>query len=224
MIGDNVCYNERLNPSTKLYIDDYLHLLKNEIMGNGEINELARKIYKNHKSILDVLFDYKQDSISLVRTFFEKKIEEQGWILGTKGRGFIRFLTKPLDDIIPKRKAEGWRNNESFLFEINYVLKQKTKLVFYWTISPGDEEAREKLRPILDDTSENHIDHNSKWHTYHNKVRNFKVEDWALKDPQEIIKFIDDLFEKEIKPNVLLVEKKILLHKEELIKIKNTEL
>ncbi|MDD3662732.1 MAG: PD-(D/E)XK nuclease family protein [Candidatus Pacebacteria bacterium] len=214
-------FGESLNPSIKVYLNDYLHLIKNSIMKNGEIDELSRKIYRNHKTLLDTLFSYRQDSITYLRTFFDNQVKNSGWELTSQSRGFIRFITPELDSILP-RNGNGWIGKESFLFEINYAHKRSSKLSFYCTVPPGDEETRKVLEKIFQEIIPGNDQQNNKWKVYFYSEKPFMVDEWALKNSDEIESFISELWE-EVEDTVKKVQAGLLKYKNELLKLKNRE-
>jgi hypothetical protein len=214
-------FGESLHQSTKVYLNDYLHLIKNSIMKNGEIDDLSKKIYRNHKSLLDTLFSYRQDSVSYVKSFFENQVNNSGWILSSPNRGFVRFLTPELDDILPKN-GKGWMGKESFLFEINYTLKHSSKLSFYCTIPPGDEETRELLDKILQEIAHENDQRNQKWMVYFYREKSFRVDEWALKNSDEIETYINELW-REVTQTVNDVNTVMRKYKNEILKIKNRD-
>jgi len=64
----------------------------------------------------------------------------------------------------------------------------------------------------------------STWFTYINNIQNFKVDEWSLKEPIEIQKFIDNYWDKVVIDIVVRVEEEILKYKDELLRIKNTQI
>jgi hypothetical protein len=214
-------FSESLNPSTKVYLNDYLHLIKNSIMKNGDINDLSKKIYRNHKALLDTLFSYRQDSITYLRTFFDNQVKNSGWELTSPSRGFIRFITPELDRILP-RNGNGWIGKESFLFEINYTHTRSSKLCFYCTVPPGEEETRKLLEKIFQEIVPGNDQQNNKWKVYFYSEKPFMVDEWALKNSDEIELFISELWE-EVEDTVKKVQDGLLKYKDELLKLKNRE-
>jgi hypothetical protein len=214
-------FSESLNPSTKVYLNDYLHLIKNSIMKNGDINDLSKKIYRNHKALLDTLFSYRQDSITYLRTFFDNQVKNSGWELTSPSRGFIRFITPELDSILP-RNGNGWIGKESFLFEINYTHTRSSKLCFYCTVPPGEEETRKLLEKIFQEIVPGNDQQNNKWKVYFYSEKPFMVDEWALKNSDEIELFISELWE-EVEDTVKKVQDGLLKYKDELLKLKNRE-
>lgn len=118
-------------------------------MQTDELNELAKRLYKNHRATLDFIFENRPDSEQRIRNLFQKKIDESGWILGSVHKGYARFLTSELDSIIPRYShSNGWPKREAFLFEIDFHW-YKRDLVFKTVISPGNEEIMNILADII---------------------------------------------------------------------------
>lgn len=214
-------YGESIHEGTRLYINDYIKTVKREIMNNDEAVELAKNIYKNHKELLDFIFDKKPDVVQEFRKYFEDKVRESGWILGSVNKGYVRFLTPALNEIIPKGKGEGWPKKEAFLFEINYYWT-KGKAIFFCTISPGDEEARSILKPVLDNLPGSNPPAGNKWLTYFFRyINNFDCEKLYREGDDVKIKALIDGFWPEVEDVVKNVEEGILAHKDELLAINN---
>ena len=188
-------------------------------MNTGEIYQLTKRIYKNHRTLIDKLFEIKEDNTSYVRAIFEKKVEDHGYILGSSSRGYVRFLPKSLDEIIPKRKS-GWSGNESFLFEIHFTYAGMKKIRFYCTIAPGDDEARNILVEVLQKLQPDYTPPGGKWLTYYDKQTKFLLQDWALKEPEELEEFADDLIQDYL-PYIKKVEQAILERKDDLACLRN---
>ena len=66
-------HGNSLNSGVNQYISDYLTTIKRELMKNDELNELADKIYKNHRELIDFVFEHKSDIASELYPFFVKK-------------------------------------------------------------------------------------------------------------------------------------------------------
>ena len=96
-------YSKSLHPSVFIYINDYIETVNYKIMENSIINDSAEKIYKNHKQLLDIIIENKPNEEVKFKEFLENKVKECGWILGSTGKGFVRFLTTELNKIIPKK-------------------------------------------------------------------------------------------------------------------------
>ncbi len=215
-------YEPTLSPSSKLYIHDFITNIKMNVTNNSEANELAKKIYLNHKDLFDFIIDNKPDKASEFRRFFIDKVKQSGWIDGSINKGYIRFLTPALEAIIPKGGGTyGWPNKEAFLFEIDY-LWTKNKIKYHCTISPGNEKAREILRPVIENLPNAKKPVGEKWLTYFINHEPFKMEDLSIDDDIKIREIIDKFWpglEKMVKE----VEAAILTKKDELLALKNSK-
>jgi hypothetical protein len=142
-------YNDSLNNATAIYIKDYIHAVKLLVMEDNQINDLVRKIYNNHKDLLDEIFRCKPDSVQSFNDFLKNFLETKGFILGSTSRSYVRFLPKEINDLIPKGLGKGWLYKESFLFEISTLGDKKVALKA--VVSPGDVEVRKLLIDILNE-------------------------------------------------------------------------
>lgn len=138
-------HGNSLNIKILHYISDYVKTLELEIMNNNELNELADKIYHSHKDLMDFIIENKSDTATRMYPFFEKCIQEFGWVIGSKNKGYARFLTPKLKDVIPNN-GNGWNQKESFLFEIDFYWSSKNNIVFKTTISPNDSDVHKILK------------------------------------------------------------------------------
>lgn len=137
-------HGNSLNAGVNQYISDYLTTIKRELMKNDDLNELADKIYKNHRELIDFVFEHKSDIASELYPIFVERIENSGWVMGSKHKGYARFTTPALQEIIPK-KGKGWPEKENFLFEIDYYWVKK-KAVFKTVVTPSEPEIHEILK------------------------------------------------------------------------------
>ncbi|MDI6845593.1 MAG: hypothetical protein QME28_05580 [Candidatus Saccharicenans sp.] len=114
-------------------------------MKEDELIELAKEIYQKHKEAPDLIFENKPDRLSEVLDIICDEIKKQGYELATKSKGYARFLTKEIAEIIPKT-GSGWKNRESFTFELDHWPK---KITLKTVISPGNEQVRKTLAECL---------------------------------------------------------------------------
>lgn len=205
---------DTINPSVGVYINDYIHSVRNTIMESGEINELARRINKNHKELLEILYENRPDETAAFKSALEKKVIERGWILGSTNKGFVRYLTPALETIIPKGYGKGWTLKESFLFEIQLINTVKNSIRICASIDASDAEAAVILKPILDKI-EGKENKNSQWLSYQNKYYKIDIKKMIDVENDELNKQLDqilDLAEKSnnlIEPQIKTFEKEL---------------
>jgi hypothetical protein len=168
-------HRNSMAPSTAIYLNDYLNILRTNLLRESELNTTIKRIYRNHKEALSMIakktqanpiaheiykshketFDFisanKPDLSSLACTYVKEKAKKEKWIPGSCSNRFFRFLTKDLDRIIPKN-ANGWKLKEQFLFEFNFWEHNGTLDGYFATgISPrGTPEAKAIIRDAID--------------------------------------------------------------------------
>lgn len=177
-------HGKSLNSGVYQYIADYLTTIKRELMKNDELNELAVKIYKNHRELLDFVFENKSDIALELYPLFVEQITQSGWVMGSKHKGYARFLTKKLNDIIP-RKGQGWPQKENFLFEIDFIWAKK-KAVFKTVISPGDEEIQKIFSKALENIPGHKKPYGKKWLVHFQHSWKFETEELTEVDETEV--------------------------------------
>ncbi len=148
-------------PKVKQYISDYLITLKREIMKNDSLNEIANKIYRNHKELIDFVYDNKTDISTEMYEIFEQKIEATGWVMGSKNKGYARFTTPELEKIIPKN-SKSWPDKEHFLFEFDFLWVSKS-ITFKPVIAPGSESIRNILSEAMETIPGHATPKGTKW-------------------------------------------------------------
>lgn len=187
-------HGNSMNPKVHQYISDYLVTLKRELMKNDNLNEIANKIYKSHKDLIDFVYENKTDISSEFYPIFAKKIEESGWILGSKNKGYARFLTPKLQNIIP-RKGKGWPDKECFSFEIDYFWTPN-KCIFKTIIAPASEEIQQVLCEALESVPNHKTPKGKKWLVHFQHTWKFDNDQLLVLEPEEIQKLIDKEWDK----------------------------
>ena len=156
-------------------------------MPDSEIEEICKKIYAKHQQALDLIFQYKPDielEVSEIVRDLVKRYDEL--ILENAGKTYIRFASKALDNLVPK-KGQGWvSSNRILLFEFaNYYKRGVLRLY----IGPGESEIRNKLHNIakmdtkLFNISERKL--GSKWLAIYQKEY-LKTKDYEESDVVEL--------------------------------------
>ena len=215
-----------INKTVESYINDYLIILKREHMKTDELSILAQKIYNNHKMLLDFIFENMPDDENKLRHEIIKEIENRNWELGSVNKYYIRFLTPNIKNkiYINKEVKSGWKNKESFLFEVDVRDisrdKNNTNIKFKTVIAPSDTNYDvRKLEKFLCEIPDFEKKPKSiKWLVNINKSTQFNYRH-LMQNNEELNEEIKKFFDKN--QNIIdQVEKKFQEYEEELIKMK----
>lgn len=135
-----VLKNTSLNNDVRLLITHYLALLEKYVIGQTELQKLAREIYFKHKSAFDFIFENRPDKVS------ELSKEIYDWLLTNSdkldvsvlqySKTVLRFVTpemKSLSKLIP---GNGWETNDIICMEV--VLRNQS-LTFKVMLGKSDD-------------------------------------------------------------------------------------
>ena len=168
-------------------------------MKEHESVDLALQLYKNHREAIDFIIENIPDKMAELREVIEETVIEEGYVLETCNKYYARFLTQKLSPIIPKTGTWGWKNNESFLFEIAYWEKG---LSLKFVISPGNEKNREIFAEIMKSLPKSKKASGKKWWTFYSDARKVNFTNEKYEDKGEIKALIQKL----LRENKTLIE------------------
>jgi hypothetical protein len=190
-------YKNSISQKIYFYLEDYLVTIKRELLMNDSLNELALKVYNAHKSAFDFIIENKPDPSSMLYPFFEEALQKNGYIIGSKNKGYIRFTTVELESKLTKT-GQGWPNKEVFLFEIEYYWTDKYATVNA-VIAPCDDKTRSSIIGAVKKSKNYKEPSGKKWLVFFKKKYNFIASEIINEDESEIKKRIEDIV-KDIDP------------------------
>ena len=132
-----------LNESVRWFINQYKTVLRRYVVGNSEVEEICKRIYKRHEKALDLIFQYKPDMQLEISDYLQELINEESRMIFDSGsKTYIRFTSNAIDSKVDKI-SEGWTNSgRILLFEFG---NHDKRLVLKLIIGPGDQEYRTRL-------------------------------------------------------------------------------
>ncbi len=151
---------------------------------NDKLNELARKVYKAHKSAFDFVLENRPDPASILYPYFETELKSHGFVIGSRNKGYIRFTSEALAERLPKI-GQGWPNKEIFLFEIDYFWSDKNA-VAKAVIAPGDEPLRAMILAAVQHLDGYRTPEGQKWSTFYSKKFRFVASEIYNEDEAEV--------------------------------------
>jgi hypothetical protein len=201
-------YGHSISEKVRTYINDYIAVVRRYVMQDDEAISIAQEIYKNHKGALDFIFESKPDRLLEVVTSFNNAVEKAGYVLGSPGKGYCRFLTQKLSAALPVTTMPGWKFNEPFSFEIRF---HDGKVYFTCVVSPGSEPLREMLIAALKKVDGAKSPKGKKWSTVHNHTHRININDEKHDDLDVLLEDLERMMSKE-KVFIENVEAEILNH------------
>lgn len=135
-----------INERVSQFLEQYIEILRRYFMGESELEKICREIYFKHQKALDLIFEYKPDLYSEISNYIQELVNaSERFYLDLSTKTYIRFISKSLDELIPK-EGQGWtKSNRILLWEFQ---NRDDKLVLKLIIGPGNKEVRKKLYNI----------------------------------------------------------------------------
>lgn len=172
-------YSDILPDKALVYLNDYIEVLRRFVMQEDQATRIAQELYKNHKEAIDFIIETKPDRLLSFMPIAIDVIKEAGYIPGTQNKGYARFLTPEINEIIPRNSINGWKNQELFLFEISMWSKN---IVLKTVIAPGNENQRKIIKKALLNIPGARDAKTQLWNTIHSKKKNINVMDEKYED------------------------------------------
>lgn len=134
-IIDNLLKNtSNISEDVKLLLNNYLSILRREVLMDKELHDICIEIYKAHRDALDLIYENRPDNILEISNYikdylkqnkdkFKITIEEADC-----SKSYIRFTTDFIDKYVPSQNdnSYGWKNGKRIMYEIpiynNYYL------------------------------------------------------------------------------------------------------
>lgn len=98
-----------LAPDVALVVENYLDVLRRDIVEDEKLIEICNKIYAKHKKALDLIFEHRIDGrtrlVDIVKTVLETLSQENDIITGpSSNASFLAFHTNAMNECLPPLK------------------------------------------------------------------------------------------------------------------------
>lgn len=202
-----------ISNSVQEFLEQYLYILRRNIVGDPNIEEICRNLYKKHSKALDLIFQYRPDIYLNIKESIVSFLKDEKDIIldsDNPSKSYIRFTTKKIDLSVPK-KGSGWTNSQRIvLFEFQN-LSDRLNLKLY--IGPGEKTLREKLHLMLNAENDSIFlpkkNLTDKWHSVYSydilkKTDYSKIEDSEFETTDKKIK---DSLKNNFLADLVIIEK-----------------
>lgn len=131
-----------ITESVAEFINHYNTILKRYFMGNSEVEKICKSIYKKHSEALDLIFQYKPDTLMEISNYLQEIIKKEvDMDFDSAGKTVIRFSNKTIDSRFEK-VSEGWLKSKRV---IAFEFSNYDRLVLRLYLGPTDQKTREEL-------------------------------------------------------------------------------
>lgn len=136
-IEETIKENQYMGEDLKIFLNNYIDMLRRDILVDKELEALCEKIYKKHKNALDLIFKYMPNNVSIIsehiKDFIEQNAEKYNLIFDRNdcSNTYIRFTTSYINQLLPTTNdfSYGWKNGKSFMYEISLSNNNKTDCI-----------------------------------------------------------------------------------------------
>lgn len=131
-----------LGDEIRLFLQHYASMLRRHIVGQSQIEELCQRIYSRHRQALDLLFQYRPDRQSEIKTLLERLVSsEDEFELDYCQKTYIRFAPRSwMSPHLRTGTVSSSRRSLIFLFE-----NRPESLTLILEIGPGDDRVRSRI-------------------------------------------------------------------------------
>ena len=181
-----------LSPDVALMIDNYIEVIRRDIMEDKELIELCTKIYSKHKKALDLIFEYRIDptqASSVIKDIL-KEMAAKGEIIyeDHKGNSYICFYTKEMNQVLPNlaEKNSSWNNEHTYAYEFK-MMRDRFRLACVLTGKNLPEATAKTMKKIMqfERPSKNNLDF--QWFCVH--LRKYDIPE-ELDDNEKLVSTI----------------------------------
>ena len=132
----------QLNDEIRLFVQQYLDMVRRHIVENSEVQELCRKIYENHSQALDLIIKYAPKRADRVSQVIQEYIKSRNDLVPFHmTQAGIKFLPKCMD-VLQYESTIGGNGGRILV----WLLENKyEKVHFKLELQPGHPQLREQV-------------------------------------------------------------------------------
>lgn len=145
-------YSSKMDKDVLFFITHYARNLRRNIVGDKKLQDLCLDIYNKHKEAIDLIINNLPDQRNIYQNILIEYLENRNdIIMDDSGKTLVRFITKELDNVMPKSNAGWTKSGRIFLFEIeNFETYIKLKSV----VGPSLNDERNELLKYLNQSND----------------------------------------------------------------------
>lgn len=126
-----------------MFLKDYEYILRRKIMTDENLIKICRNIYKKHKKALDLIYEYKPDTLYEIGTKIKNLMKDANkFEINQSNKKIIRLTDDALRNLNDKYRhvSNGWvKDNSLVLYEIKISEKS---ISIATVVGPTDDNSR----------------------------------------------------------------------------------
>lgn len=149
----NIMENTDLLPDVYLIINNYIEVLRRDIVDDTQLFEICNKIYNKHKKALDLIYENRVNNDDLIKNILSEtlyKLDDWNRIF-YDGNTSLRFNTHEMSDYLPLLELSNstWNNK----YPYSYWIQRNDNIITIFFELGGEnvpESTLKRMQPIID--------------------------------------------------------------------------
>lgn len=194
-ILEKLCRQNDLQDDVALMIQNYIEVIRRDIVDDQELIEICNKIYHKHQKALDLIFENKTDGNDSVFEYAISAIQNNNSVIPRKGqrRRFMVFYTNRMNDYLGLMPGNSsWGDDYSYKYWISIHRDNNTMLGHFelggFNLDKETSEKHQKITNILKPRDSRKENYKYK-RVYKTKAVKFSEDD----DEEDIKRKIDSI-------------------------------
>lgn len=156
-IIEKICEERQstFSPDIEISMRHYVDLIRRHLMRESDIAELCRKIYKQHRQAIDLIYEHRPDMRSDIQQCIEQiiqgSIQPENLINDSVYRQWIRFAPQEWDELAFQKTCVGWSASKRILLFEFWNEPQSLRL--HLTAGPGELQIKQAIYQKLKELS-----------------------------------------------------------------------
>ena len=188
-IIENARRKVKLLPDAELLIDNYIEIIRRDIVGDEKLAQICAEIYAKHQKALDLIFENRPDKASdlaaIIKAWAIEKTKEGEIevVIEKCVKSYIRFKSAFMSSIIPDSDEpdSGWNTPNHYFYEIKNIEGKEFFIQLSLSAKNITDEQREICKRINEYFPSRQQKENWQWRTpfvtRHSKVNEDLTED-----------------------------------------------
>lgn len=133
-ILEDLVEHTNLYQDISVMVNNYIEIIRRDIVGNQELIEVCNKIYSKHKRALDLIYENKTDDNSYIEEVVDNvltRLWDEGRIIYDVVNRYHVFSTKKMEKILPALDVpeSSWRSYNIYAYWLD-IRKERVRGIF----------------------------------------------------------------------------------------------